>query len=208
MRKRFLFLLLLAFHINANAQLVVSDPSSIAQRAMNFIDQMAEAIEEKYAMYEQVEAAIQQAELIKKNMDKYQKVMDWVKSGKEVIRVIQTIEDFGNEINKFRIHLTESEFLNQEEQYFYFCKSFEIYEDAKLYVADIKKYISDFKNEDDAGLTSAERIQLLRNIRTDIESMRQKVNMIRHEAENINNKKKNICDRTCNIYGTFNIAVK
>ena len=51
-----------AFPLYSQGAMVVTDPTSFAQRAMNFVDQMAEAVEEKYVMYEQIEQMVIQAE--------------------------------------------------------------------------------------------------------------------------------------------------
>lgn len=193
---------------NMSAQMVVSDPTSIAQRAMNFVDQMSEAIEEKYAMYEQIEKTVHQAELIKKNMDKFKKVMDWVKTGKEIISIIQTTEDISKELNSFRRYLIESDYLTEDEQYRLYSQGFEVYSDAMNSITDAKKYISDFKNEDDAGLSSAERIELLSKIKEEVSSLKMKLRLIRIDAKKRIQYKKSKCDSYCNLANTFNIKAK
>jgi len=208
MRKIFVVMTFLACSWLCNAQMIVEDPGGIAQRALNFVDQMSEAIEEKYAMYEQIEQAVQQAELVKKNMDKFKKVMDWVKQGKEVISIIQTVEDINTELNSFRKYLRNSTYLTENEQYVLYCQGFDVYSEAMDFIKETQKYISDFKNEDDAGLSSAERIALLQKVKEDVSSLKMKLKLIRTDANKRIQYKKTKCDSYYNLANTFNIQVK
>ena len=96
--------------------MVVTDPTSFAQRAMNFVDQMAEAVEEKYVMYEQIEQMVMQAEDFKKNAEKFKTAMNWVKRAKDFVVIVQAAEDMANDLNEFRNQLTQTDWLNEGER--------------------------------------------------------------------------------------------
>lgn len=168
----------------ANAQMVVSDPASVAQRAMNFVDQMSEAIEEKYAMYEQIEQASEQIKMAKKSYDKYRKVMGWVKTSQEIISIITIGEEISKEVNDFRRYLNGSQMLNADEQFRLYLAAFKFYEKAMDHITEAKRYISDFNSEEDTGLSSAERLDLLRNIRQDMQTLQYQIAWVEKDANN------------------------
>lgn len=180
--------------------MVVTDPTSFAQRAMNFVDQMAEAVEEKYVMYEQIEQMVMQAEDFKKNAEKFKTAMNWVKRAKDFVVIVQAAEDMANDLNEFRNQLTQTDWLNEGERLSLYLKGFGIYSDAMDLIEEAKLYVSDFKSEEDAGLSSAERLELLNRIRSQMATCKTKMQLVKGDAQDVIDRKKEMCEPYLNIY--------
>lgn len=187
-------------HLYSQAAMVVTDPTSFAQRAMNFVEQMEEAVEEKYVMYEQIEQMTMQAEEFKKNADRFKSAMNWVKRAKDFVVIVQAAEDIANDLNEFRNKLTQTDWLNEGEQLSLYMKGFSIYSDAMDLIEEAKLYVSDFKSDDDAGLSSAERLELLNKIRSQMAASKTKLQLVKNESQSVIDRKKEMCVPYLNIY--------
>ena len=151
-------------------------------------------------MYEQIEQMVMQAEDFKKNAEKFKTAMNWVKRAKDFVVIVQAAEDMANDLNEFRNQLTQTDWLNEGERLSLYLKGFGIYSDAMDLIEEAKLYVSDFKSEDDAGLSSAERLDLLNRIRSQMAACKTKMQLVKGDAQDVIDRKKEMCEPYLNIY--------
>ena len=210
MRKVFLSLLLfIAICQNSFSQgaMIVQDPTSFGQRAVQFAEEMAGMAEQKLSMLEQLAKIKEQGELAKEQASKFKAVANWVKDAREAILIIDDIQKISNQVNMFRDDIFNSNLLNPDEQTMYFSLVWGVYENIDRCVQDVKTYTKDFKEQNENGIESADRKMLLENLRKYTKELRGELSQIRLQVQMVEKQRAQtangylILARTCGYSG-------
>lgn len=147
------------------AQWIVSDPGSIGQRLTLFLEELSEAMQERYTLEQQVGNTYELLEQSKESLKKLQDISNFIRSAlvvKEIAEegnnVVKKVESINNKFSK--LDLTKEEVCN--------VLNFTVEIGERIYdkVKESKKMSS---SKDGAGeMTDYERLQILNNIKDEI----------------------------------------
>lgn len=176
---------------------VVSDPTSIAQRLLLATQEMDEMIEQKYKFVEQIELLKKQAQEAQKVRERLQKVSNAIKKGHEIVGILTQAEHL-MELNKKIRHsimdkatsLSDETILGYVELMVqYTTEISNIVIEAKKAVQDNNDLLEDSGEErNDSGshkMSDAERIERLRQVKEDLREIHDKIATIYYRLNRI-----------------------
>ena len=161
-----IFLLVSCTPMPMYAQFVVTDPGSISQRLTLFLEELSEAMQERYTLEKQVGNTTELLEQSKESLRKLQRISNYIKSA----LVVKEIADEGNNVLKKVKNINDKfsklDRLTSEEVYNVLNFTVDIGERVYEKVNESKKTSSPEKNS--AEMTDYERLQILNSIKDEI----------------------------------------
>ena len=119
-----IFILIVLFNVavfKINAQFIVNDPTSIAQRLFLAVEEMTALIENKYQLVEQVQQMKQIYDQGQEVRDAVQKVASYVKKANEIIEIIEIGEATVADAKRYRREIKNMSNLTDSYKYEAFC---------------------------------------------------------------------------------------
>lgn len=179
--------------------MVVSDPTSIAQRLLLASQEMDEMIEQKYKFVEQIELLKKQGEEARKMRQRIENVSNAIRKGREIVGIINEAEELMQLNKEIRNTLLESKTCLTDETIMTYV---EMLVDQTTEVTDIvseaRKAVqsnSDLSENSDNShkMSDAERIARLRQVREDLRSIHDRIASIylRLNRMAVNNSRQN-----------------
>ncbi len=156
-------------YTNAQGAMVVTDPTSFAQRLSLATEEMNEQIEQKYKFIEQIKIAQKAYEESKKIQARVEQVSNYIKTANEVVNIIALGEDIMNLCKAMREQLSSSEILSKDEKYQCIVDLINCSSNVSNIARKASAVIQDKTKDNDLSLSDFERQQELRYLRNELE---------------------------------------
>ena len=148
------------------AQFVVTDPGSITQRLTLFLEELAEAMQERYTLEKQVDNSKQLLEQSKESLKKLQKISNYIKSALVVKEIADESNNVIKKVKNINDKFSKLDKLTNEEIYNVLNYTVELGEKVYEKVNESKK-MSDSETKS-GEMTDYERLQILNDIKSEI----------------------------------------
>ena len=100
---------------------IVTDPTSMSQRAIQFMQEMEEAIEQRTQMLKQVAGLKNIYEQNSELIEYSKKASFYVQSSKEILQIIDLGTQAVKKQQRYRNEISHMEYLTKEERYYTVC---------------------------------------------------------------------------------------
>lgn len=171
MKKKLVSVLLAVyvFSMHAGAQTTVVDPTSITQRLALFLEEMEEAVQQRFTLLEQAENMRQHLALVQDTKKRLQEVSSFVQSSAYAVDIVNYGTDIAGKIKRFKQEIADLKQLTDEEKYNIVLNMLQLAD----YAADkVQEGISLAKShETDGEFSDFERLQLLKDIRRELDDL-------------------------------------
>lgn len=148
------------------AQWLVTDPSSITQRLTLFLEELSEAMQERYTMEKQTDNT---SELVKQNdesLKKLQKISNYIKTALVVKEIAEESNNVMKKVKNINEQFSKLDKLTKEEYYNLLNFTVDLGEQAYDKVKESKKMSSSTSKSGE--MTDYERLQILNDIKDEI----------------------------------------
>lgn len=169
--KRLFIVLLIAYgvSIQAKAQTAVVDPTSVAQRLALFLEEMEEAVEQRFTLIEQAENMREHLQIVQDAKKRLQEVSSFVKSSAYAVDIVNYGTDIGRKIKQYKQEIAELDELTDEEKYNIVLNMLQLADFAADRVQEGMRLAK--SNGSDGEFTDFERLQLLKDIRQNLDDL-------------------------------------
>ena len=169
MKRLVINILAVLFAFSLQAQTVVTDPTSVAQRLSIFLEEMEEAVSSRLELIEQVENTRKTYELGVEAVEKLREVSEFIKTSAVACDIVRQGTSITNKILSYKQQINNLKSLTEEERYSLYCSLIEI----GKHVADKVKEGMDMttnKGDGENGeFTDYERLEMLKSVREELE---------------------------------------
>ena len=148
------------------AQWLVTDPSSITQRLTLFLEELSEAMQERYTMEKQTDNT---SELVKQNdesLKKLQKISNYIKTALVIKEIAEESNNVMKKVKNINEQFSKLDRLTKEEYYNILNFTVDLGEQAFDKVKESKKMSNSTQNNGE--MTDYERLQILNGIKDEI----------------------------------------
>lgn len=148
------------------AQWLVTDPSSITQRLTLFLEELSEAMQERYTMEKQTDNT---SELVKQNdesLKKLQKISNYIKTALVIKEIAEESNNVMKKVKNINEQFSKLDRLTKEEYYNLLNFTVDLGEQAFDKVKESKKMSNSTQNNGE--MTDYERLQILNGIKDEI----------------------------------------
>ncbi len=198
-----LLVLIVPLSVFSQAPLPVMDGTALAQDALNFCDQMDVAVEQRSALFKQMEQMLEQSKMMKEGADKFKKCMDWVKKARSVVSLLDKTNTLRKNYKTFYSQLGSCDYLSVKERKNLMYNANLLVSEASDVYDEVKTIVGEFKGEGDAGLSSYERIQLVERISEKLDGYNQKLEIMKSYANQIVKGRRKVRNMTMGVYNQF-----
>ena len=164
---------------------IVSDPTSIAQRLVLASEEMEEQIEQKYKFIEQIDIARKAYEQSEKVRKRVEQVSDYVKKTKEAVEIIALGEDIMNISKALRKSLSSTELINDSQKYQCMVDIINCTTNVPEIAKKATAIIKDKSEENEVTMNDYERHQELRYLKNEMELTKQELLRIYNKSLSI-----------------------
>ena len=158
------------------AQWLVTDPSSITQRLTLFLEELSEAMQERYTMEKQTDNT---SELVKQNdesVKKLQKISNYIKTALVVKEIAEESNNVMKKVKNINEQFSKLDRLTKEEYYNILNFTVDLGEQAFDKVKESKKMSNNTQNNGE--MTDYERLQILNGIKDEIVKLKKNLSDI------------------------------
>ncbi len=148
------------------AQWLVTDPSSITQRLTLFLEELSEAMQERYTMEKQTDNTSELVEQNKESLKKLQKISNYIKSALVVKEIAEESNNVIKKVKNINDKYSKLERLTKEEVYNVLNFTVDLGEQVYDKVKESKKMSS--TSTKSGEMTDYERLQILNEIKDEI----------------------------------------
>lgn len=149
------------------AQLVVADPASVSQRMTLFLEELSEAMQERYTLEKQTDNTSELVEQNKKSLQKLQNISNFIKSALVVKEIAEESNNVIKKVKNINDKFSKLDKLTNEEIYNVLNFTVALGENVYDKVNESKK-ISSRSISSSGEMTDYERLQILNNIKDEI----------------------------------------
>lgn len=149
------------------AQLVVADPASVSQRMTLFLEELSEAMQERYTLEKQTDNTSELVEQNKKSLQKLQNISNFIKSALVVKEIAEESNNIIKKVKNINDKFSKLDKLTNEEIYNVLNFTVALGENVYDKVNESKK-ISSRSISSSGEMTDYERFQILNNIKDEI----------------------------------------
>ncbi|MBP5259679.1 MAG: hypothetical protein J6Z12_03485 [Paludibacteraceae bacterium] len=169
--KRLFIVLLIAYgvSIQVKAQTAVVDPTSVAQRLALFLEEMEEAVEQRFTLIEQAESMREHLQIVQDTKKRLQEVSAFVKSSAYAVDIVNYGTDIGKKIKQYKQEIAGLDELTDEEKYNIVLNMLQLADFAADRVQEGMRLAK--SNGSDGEFTDFERLQLLKDIRQNLDDL-------------------------------------
>lgn len=153
---------------NLHAQLPVTDPASISQRLILFLEQIEESMSQGMNLTEQVSNARELLNLTQSVQDDLKRVSDFISSAKEVAEIAEAGVRIVNKVDKYRLEIAALD-LGNDEQYYIMNSLVELGKKVGEKVAEGSKMSN--THSGDGSFNDYERLQMLKAVKAEVLAM-------------------------------------
>lgn len=169
--KKILFLILFATMLDpVHAQFVVSDPASITQRLSLFAEELYEIMTDRKELISQTANTGEMLQKTKEAIEKLQKVSNYVQGAKISLDIVSEGFALSKQVTKLQSDFSKLTHLTNEEIANAICFSAELGDHIAEMVSEAKEMLNSRK--DKGEMTDYERIQLLKDIKSELKTLR------------------------------------
>ena len=148
------------------AQFMVTDPASITQRLTLFLEELAEAMQERYSIEQQTDNTSELVQQNKTTLEKLQKISNYIQTALVVQEIAEESEEVIDKIKDIKDQFSKLDKLTKEEIYNVLNFSMDMSKQVLEKVSESKKMS---KNGQKSGeMTDYERLQVLKDIKEEI----------------------------------------
>lgn len=148
------------------AQWMVTDPGSITQRLTLFLEELAEAMQERYSIEQQTDNTSELVQQNKTTLEKLQKISNYIQTALVVQEIAEESEEVIDKIKDIKDQFSKLDKLTKEEIYNVLNFSMDMSKQVLEKVSESKKMS---KNGQKSGeMTDYERLQVLKDIKEEI----------------------------------------
>lgn len=148
------------------AQLVVADPGSIGQRLTLFLEELSEAMQERYSIEKQTANTSELVDQNKESLKKLQRISNYVKSALVIKEIAEEGNNVINKVKSINDNFSKLDKLTKEELYNVLNFSMDLGEQVYDKVKESKKTSSTTTKSGE--MTDYERLQILNKIKDEI----------------------------------------
>lgn len=148
------------------AQFVVTDPGSISQRLTLFLEELSEAMQDRYTLEKQAGNTLELLEQSKESLRKLQKISNYIKSALVVKEIADESNNVLKKVRNINDNFSKQEGLTKEEIYNVLNFTVEIGERIYDKVNESKKMST--SGSESGEMTDYERLQILNEIKDGI----------------------------------------
>ncbi len=170
MKKILLLILLTAVLAPSYAQVVVSDPTSFAQRLSLFAEELYEIMTDRQELISQTANTGEMLQKTKEAIEKLQKVSTYVQGAKISLDIVKEGVNLSKQVSKLNTEFSKLTHLTDEEIANAVCFSAELGDHVAEMVNEAKEMLNSRK--DKGEMTDYERLQLLKDIQTELKTLR------------------------------------
>jgi hypothetical protein len=156
------------------AQFMVTDPASITQRLTLFLEELAEAMQERYSIEQQTDNTSELVEQNKETLKKLQKISNFIKSELVVKEIAEESNAVVQKVKNINEKFTELDELTKEEVYNVLNFTVDLGEQVSEKLKESKK-MSSSTTSSSGEMTDYERLQILNNIKDEIVKVKKKL---------------------------------
>jgi hypothetical protein len=156
------------------AQFMVTDPASITQRLTLFLEELAEAMQERYSIEQQTDNTSELVEQNKETLKKLQKISNFIKSALVVKEIAEESNAVVQKVKNINEKFTELDELTKEEVYNVLNFTVDLGEQVSEKLKESKK-MSSSTTSSSGEMTDYERLQILNNIKDEIVKVKKKL---------------------------------
>ena len=149
------------------AQFMVTDPASITQRLTLFLEELAEAMQERYSIEQQTDNTSELVEQNKETLKKLQKISNFIKSALVVKEIAEESNAVVQKVKNINEKFSELDELTKEEVYNVLNFTVDLGEQVSEKLKESKK-MSSSTTSSSGEMTDYERLQILNNIKDEI----------------------------------------
>ena len=169
---------------------IVTDPTSMSQRAIQFMQEMEEAIEQRTQMLKQVAGLKNIYEQNSELIEYSKKASFYVQSSKEILQIIDLGTQAVKKQQRYRNEISHMEYLTKEERYYTVCALILVADKIKNLVSSGRKMVH--KNDDKSGrFSDYERLSMIKDVKNDLYSTINTLDNVYYTAVNKNSYYKN-----------------
>lgn len=162
--------------------MVVSDPSSIAQRLLLASEEMDEQIDQKYKFIEQINIARKAYEESTKIQKRVEQVSTYIKKAKEAVEIIALGEDIMNISKAMRANLAQTKMLDEDQKYQCLVDLINCTTNVSEVAKKAASVVRDKTDANDVAMTDFERQQELRYLKNEMLLTKQELLRIYNKA--------------------------
>ena len=156
------------------AQFMVTDPASITQRLTLFLEELAEAMQERYSIEQQTDNTSELVEQNKETLKKLQKISNFIKSALVVKEIAEESNAVVQKVKNINEKFSELDELTKEEVYNVLNFTVDLGEQVSEKLKESKK-MSSSTTSSSGEMTDYERLQILNNIKDEIVKVKKKL---------------------------------
>ncbi|MBP5424420.1 MAG: hypothetical protein IJ916_08200 [Paludibacteraceae bacterium] len=153
----------------AQSAMVVTDPTSFAQRLSLATEEMNEQIEQKYKFIQQIQIAQKAYEESKKIQQRVEQVSTYIKTANEVVDIIVLGEDIMNLCKKMREKVKNSDLLTYAEKSQCIIELINCSSNVSNIAKRASAVVQDKTEKNDAAMSDFERQQELRYLKNEMQ---------------------------------------
>lgn len=158
------------------AQLVVADPASVSQRMTLFLEELSEALQERYSIEKQTDNTFELLKQNKETLTKLQNISNFVKTALVVKEIAEESNNVINKVKNISDKFSKLDKLTSEEVYNFLNFSIAFNEQVYDRFQESKKMSSSTTSSGE--MTDYERLQILNNIKDEIVRMKKNLSNI------------------------------
>ncbi|MBO7160057.1 MAG: hypothetical protein J6V62_01285 [Paludibacteraceae bacterium] len=170
MKKILLLILFSTMLVPAHAQFVVSDPTSFSQRLSLFAEELYEIMIDRQELISQTANTGEMLQKTKEAIEKLQKVSNYVQGAKISLDIVKEGVNLSKQVNKLHTEFSKLTYLTDQEIANAICFSAELGDHVAEMVNEANEMLTSRK--DKGEMTDYERIQLLKDIKTELKTLR------------------------------------
>lgn len=175
-----LLLCMFVYHTQAQVVTVTTDPTSMAQRLTLFLEQMDESLVQGAKLSAQIETAEKTLQLARESKEKLQKVSQFIKTASVVVQITESGARLIGKVDDYRQLLSKSDFFSEEEKYTLLDQIVTL---GNVAADKVKEGLALTKdNCSDGEFNDYERLQLLSQIRNEVESVEDGIDKLYQRA--------------------------
>jgi hypothetical protein len=171
-----IFFLLSCTPMPMYAQWVVTDPGSVSQRMTLFLEELSEAMQERYSIEKQTDNTFELLKQNKETLSKLQNISNYVKTALVVKEIAEESNNVINKVKNISDKFSKLDRLTQEEIYNFLNFSVAFNEQVYDKFQESKKMSS--TNTSSGEMTDYERLQILENIKDEIVKIKKNLSSV------------------------------
>lgn len=166
------------------AQLVVADPASVSQRLTLFLEELSEAMQERYTIEKQTDNTSELVEQNKESLRKLQKISNYIKSALVVKEIAEESNNVMKKVKNINEKFSKLDKLTNEEVCNVLNFTVELGEQVYDKVKESKKMSSTTTKSGE--MTDYERLQILNGIKEEIVKVKKSLTSVENRFKSKN----------------------